>query len=156
MERGRGIERERKRKRKREREGKAPESGVVKASFSSRNFRHRLAREITGSLSNISCCKESLTAVSIEGEAWCARVKRLGRDFPPMTCLRRALLSSSPSVIAALPGWADQCERALQMSLEAFLEACPKTTSTIDLRSVNFQMYVSICQSMLISFFIKN
>eukprot|EP00435_Cladocopium_sp_Y103_P028250 s493_g7.t1 len=50
---------------------------------------------------------EDLTAVRLEGEPWCARVKRA--------------LSSENSV--AQSGWAERCESALRTALEAFLEA---------------------------------
>lgn len=50
---------------------------------------------------------EDLTAVRMEGEPWCARVKRA--------------LSSENSV--AQSGWAERCESALRSALESFLEA---------------------------------
>eukprot|EP00438_Fugacium_kawagutii_P009858 Skav229355 [mRNA] locus=scaffold3209:21972:27400:- [translate_table: standard] len=50
---------------------------------------------------------EDLTAVSMEGEPWCARLKRA--------------LTSEKSFNQS--GWADRCENALRSALEDFLEA---------------------------------
>ncbi|CAK8987753.1 unnamed protein product [Durusdinium trenchii] len=62
--------------------------------------------------------REKALAISLEeltpmdGEPWCARV-------------RRALSSTgaTPSVSNALPSWVERCERALRQALMAFLEA---------------------------------